>query len=229
MTLTDVARTIRQDLKTLEGRFENIAKKFRSDILSTRNRMYPYVRFYEFKSDSRIHYHVAMRAQKRSDWKNPSMIVSGTYILKDGQYGFLVCPSLQHQTPTQTILVMTPHFITRYRERVHDNAGLTTDEIIRRFVRDNHTFYMNRLEEDHSLAMDKYAREGVSQLAVITPEGYCMAEKETYDCIRLTTFLTKDMLSKRQARKFDDDKEAGNNRVRILEITGIIKEETKKL
>ncbi|MBQ8482811.1 MAG: hypothetical protein IJ504_00740 [Bacteroidales bacterium] len=227
MTLTEVAKTIRQDLRTLSGRIENVARKFRSDILSKKNRMYPFMKFYDISSEQKIRYFVGMKAEKRSDWKNPSMMISGTYILKDGQYGFLMCPSQHFQATSETLLIMTPHFLTRYRERHHDNVGLTTDEMIRRFVRTNHMFYMTELDKDHSLAMEKYTKDGVNQLAVVTPEGYCIAEKETYDCIRLMTFLSHEMLSEKQKTRFQQDKDYGNNRLKILELAGLIDNEIK--
>lgn len=223
MTLPEVVKAIMEDLNNMNGRIDNAVKKFQSNVLARKSRIYPFTQLMDITSSQKIKFYVAFQVKKRSEWKNPNMYVAGTFLLRDGQYGFLICPSIFLNKKDTTILILSPHFIKRYRERMLKNNGDTTETIIKEFLKKNFTFYMVELKPEHSKAMNKYSKEGVKQLAVITAEGCCIAEQETYNSVRLQTFLTMDMLSEQQIKQFQEDRHIGQQSLRLLEITGIIK------
>lgn len=227
MTPKEIVSAVKKDLENNEGRILNIIKKFRSDLLSTRNRKFPCMIIYKLLSAQKIQYFFGMSAEKRSSWKNPSMMIGGTYILKDGQYGFMICPNLNGLAPGQSFLILSPHFIRRYRERMLKDEGMSTDDVIMNFVRKNHSFFMTKMTLEHNYSMDKYEQEGVTQMAVITTEGCCIAEHLTHDYVILTTFIRTDMLSERQKRQFSTDQEYGNNKLKVLQAAGCMDKDIK--
>ena len=104
---------------------------------------------------------------------------------------------------------------------------MTTDNVIREFMNRNHSFYLNDLTQEHNFQMDKYRREGVKQAALITMEGCGVAEYEDKDCVKLVTFLSTDMLTERQIKEFQENLNYGNNRLKILQVAGLMEKEVE--
>ena len=229
MNLNEIAVAIRSDISKLESRILHLGKKYQSEILKKRSHKFPFTLIYSLISEQKIKFFFGFRAEKRSDWKNPNMLAGGTFILKDGQYGFLMCPNSNNRKRIPGVIIMTPHFLSRYRERMIKDHSLATEELIKMFIKNNHSFYVNEMTMEYSLQKDKYKREGVTQVSVISPEGYSVGEYMTNDCIRLMTFITSEMLSERQKSQIQSDEDYANSYLKILQMTGILEKDINQI
>lgn len=215
MTASDTVKALKKEIWTLD--IKGMAKKFGSEVLSKHRKTdFPLVRTYNRMSKGKIQCYITFRAEKRGRWDNPEMLIAGSYLLSDGQYGFLLCPSLINYQ--QEIFILTPHFLRRYRERVLENTGIVTEMVIKEFVLRNKSFSGRKLLEKHSRNMERYEREGICQMAIITDEGYCIAETDRRGCSVMRTFLTNDMLSLTQKEQFGKDRDKNDRIKQIIEM-----------
>ena len=229
LTPNEIVANVRNDLDSMKGQIVHLSQKFGKLVLSTRYRTYPFVKIYDVVSPGKNKFFIAFQAMKRSDWKNPGKMIAGTYLDNDGQYGFILCPSLILEECM--IAIITPHFLKRYRERTVGDSGQDTSSLIREFMMRNRMMYMTELNERHSNRKEKYAKEGTRQLAVIVNDGYCIAEKRDEDkkSFFMKTFITEEMMSRSQHEEISKNKELAQSRLRLLELLGGLKKTQKEI
>lgn len=206
MDIRSISAYILEERKLMSGSIDKCYRKFCSEVLTRNRTRFPIARTYEFRSPRKITFFVSFFAAKRGDHRNPKMAVAGTYMLSDGQYGFSIIQEKEYPFHHERVVIRTPHYLKRYRERELRNCGVITSEVIKACTNTGlEESYAAALRKEHSLKMDRYAKEGTRQLMVSTGNGYSIAEEHDRNTIVLKTYITKDMLSELQRHTFEEN------------------------
>ena len=97
--------------------------------------------------------------------------------------------------------IYTPHFIKRYRERMHLNESVTIDEVFMRFRVNN--MATGRMDDFIIDNAEKYYHDRETEYyANIIPEGACICERDITqaDIIIHNTFISREMFFETQEK-----------------------------
>ncbi len=111
MTLEEIARQYMGDFPNFIAKRHSFQPKF--ETLVKRSSRYPVTAQYEYISHTnKNRYFFCYSAFKRSDWKAPHCNVVGVFEGEGGKYA-VVSANMK-----QAVIIFTPHFFARYRERI---------------------------------------------------------------------------------------------------------------
>lgn len=135
------------------------------------------------------------------------------YTIMENQYGkYLIRPQI---TMGGFILIIyLPHFYKRYRERMKLGTKLKTEQLMRRYLRNNTSGY------NTSETLD---------VEVTTKEGIGLGQYLFPNVMLLKTFITYDMSYGDQVERFDEGREEGQNLGSVYKGTAEVMAEMKAL
>ncbi len=133
MTLEEIARQYLGDFPNFIAKRHSFQAKF--ETLVKRSARYPVTAQYEYISyTNKNRYFFCYSAFKRSDWKAPHCNVVGVFEGEGGKYA-VVSANMK-----QAVIIFTPHFFARYRERILGGEDIHGDDLIKRFFKRNQRF-----------------------------------------------------------------------------------------
>ena len=200
MTLEEIARQYMGDFPNFVSKRRSLQPKF--ETLVKRSSRYPVTAQYEYTShNNRNKYYFCYSAFKRSDWKMPHCNVVGVFEGEGGKYAVVSA------NMTQNVIIYTPHFFARYRERILGGEDIHGDDLIKRFFRKNQRFTIAPMDERFAKAYRKYEEEDSVSYAGRVNEGNIFFKVYDGTIILCKTILSDDMLQDGQVEAFGKLKE----------------------
>lgn len=200
MSLEEIARQYMGDFPNFVAKRRSFQPKF--ETLVKRSTRYPVTAQYEYTSHiNKNRYFFCYSAFKRSDWKAPHCNVVGVFEGDGGKYA-VVSANMK-----QAVIIYTPHFFSRYRERILGGEDIHGDDLIKRFFRKNQRFTKTEMDERFARAYHKYEDEDSVSYAARVNEGNIFLKIYSGNIILCKTILSDDMLRDEQVEAFGKLKE----------------------
>lgn len=200
MTYEEVRKHFEEDRQNYLNKIPYFAKKFSSLILHSNS--FPIRREYYYTTPKTQNtYLFLFEAMKRGEWNNPQYRAVLIFNQNGGKYAIT---SVQINN-RENFLMYSPHFWSRYRERVLKDLFIQTDDVIRQyFLRNSHFDYDDAVNE-YSYTSEKYKIEGQTQYVLRVDDGMCFGNAVYHKTVLLNTIVSREMLSKSQLDALDKD------------------------
>lgn len=200
MTLEEIARQYMGDFPNFVAKRHYFQPKFQS--LVKRSTRFPVTAQYEYISHiNKNRYLFCYTAFKRSDWKEPHANVVGIF---DGEGGKHAIVSVNMK---QGVIILTPHFFARFRERILGGEDIHGDDLIKRFFRKNQRMTIQPMSELFARAYKKHEAEGAVSMAGRVAEGNVFFRVYNSNIILCVTILSDEMLKDDQIEAFGELKD----------------------
>lgn len=200
MSLEEIARQYLGDFPNFVAKRHSFQPKF--ETLVKRSTRYPVTAQYEYVSHiNRNRYFFCYSAFKRSDWKAPHCNVVGVFEGDGGKHA-VVSANMK-----SSVIILTPHFFSRYRERILQGEDIHGDDLIKRFFRRNQRLTIAEMDERFARAYRKYEDEESVSYAGRVNEGNIFFKVYSGSIILCKTILSDEMLKDDQIEAFGDLKE----------------------
>ena len=197
MSYTEVAEQYRTDFPRLVAKKQFFQAKFGTLVKRSRTRSWPMTAQYDYvcpQSGNRFLF--CYTAFKRSDWENP---YCNAVMVFDGKGGKYAAVSANSQ---KAIIIYTPHFFSRYRERVLKDEDISGEELIKRYVSRNTRFIAKPIDETFAKAYKKYEDDESQTFAAKVNEGNIFLKDYDGKVLVCRTILSDEMLHENQTEAF---------------------------
>ena len=197
MTLEEIARQYMGDFPNFIAKRHSFQPKF--ETLVKRSSRYPVTAQYEYISHTnKNRYFFCYSAFKRSDWKAPHCNVVGVFEGEGGKYA-VVSANMK-----QAVIIFTPHFFARYRERILGGEDIHGDDLIKRFFKRNQRFVKAEMDERFARAYRKYENDESVSYAARVNEGNVFLKIYSGYIVLCKTILSDEMLKNDQVEAFGE-------------------------
>lgn len=197
MTLEEIARQYMGDFPNFIAKRHSFQPKF--ETLVKRSSRYPVTTQYEYISHTnKNRYFFCYSAFKRSDWKAPHCNVVGVFEGEGGKYA-VVSANMK-----QAVIIFTPHFFARYRERILGGEDIHGDDLIKRFFKRNQRFVKAEMDERFARAYRKYENDESVSYAARVNEGNVFLKIYSGYIVLCKTILSDKMLKNDQVEAFGE-------------------------
>ena len=210
MTLEEIARQYMGDFPNFIAKRHSFQPKF--ETLVKRSSRYPVTAQYEYISHrypvtaqyeyishtNKNRYFFCYSAFKRSDWKAPHCNVVGVFEGEGGKYA-VVSANMK-----QAVIIFTPHFFARYRERILGGEDIHGDDLIKRFFKRNQRFVKAEMDERFARAYRKYENDESVSYAARVNEGNVFLKIYSGYIVLCKTILSDEMLKNDQVEAFGE-------------------------
>ena len=197
MTLEEIARQYMGDFPNFIAKRHSFQPKF--ETLVKRSSRYPVTAQYEYISHTNKNRYVfCSSAFKRSDWKAPHCNVVGVFEGEGGKYA-VVSANMK-----QAVIIFTPHFFARYRERILGGEDIHGDDLIKRFFKRNQRFVKAEMDERFARAYRKYENDESVSYAARVNEGNVFLKIYSGYIVLCKTILSDEMLLDEQVEAFGE-------------------------
>lgn len=197
MTLEEIARQYMGDFPNFIAKRHSFQPKF--ETLVKRSSRYPVTAQYEYISHTnKNRYFFCYSAFKRSDWKAPHCNVVGVFEGEGGKYA-VVSANMK-----QAVIIFTPHFFARYRERILGGEDIHGDDLIKRFFKRNQRFVKAEMDERFARAYRKYENDESVSYAARVNEGNVFLKIYSGYIVLCKTILSDKMLKNDQVEAFGE-------------------------
>ncbi|MBO4761201.1 MAG: hypothetical protein J5520_05550 [Bacteroidales bacterium] len=197
MTLEEIARQYLGDFPNFVAKRRCFQPKF--ETLVKRSTRYPVTVQYEYISHTnKNRYFFCYSAFKRSDWKAPHCNVVGVFEGEGGKYA-VVSANMK-----KAVIIFTPHFFARYRERILGGEEIHGDELIKRFFKRNQRFAKAEMDKRFARAYRKYENDESVSYAARVNEGNVFLKIYSGYIVLCKTILSDEMLKDEQVEAFGE-------------------------
>jgi len=197
MTLEEIARQYMGDIPNFIAKRHSFQPKF--ETLVKRSSRYPVTAQYEYISHTnKNRYFFCYSAFKRSDWKATHCNVVGVFEGEGGKYA-VVSANMK-----QAVIIFTPHFFARYRERILGGEDIHGDDLIKRFFKRNQRFVKAEMDERFARAYRKYENDESVSYAARVNEGNVFLKIYSGYIVLCKTILSDKMLKNDQVEAFGE-------------------------
>lgn len=196
MTEQEIRHEMLNDMRSVpESKMEAFRKDFRSFVL--RSSRFPVCKNYEYHTSKRNLLVVTLNALKRGKYDDPNIAFYCVYERPEGKY------AARWAMPNR-VYIFPPHFFDRYQERILKDDSLLRNEVIKRFVTNNHASCFLEINDEVEAVFKcfegHYSDETIDIVSA-TSEGYSFGEVRG-DVIVMKTIISDEMLSERQRQLF---------------------------
>lgn len=196
MTEEEIFKEITEDIADLDKQRERFTKEFRKLILKAV--AFPVMKLYKCKSIKKNSFVLVYSAEKRGQHNNPTVGVFCIYERKEGKY------VAAYNLINNKIVIYSPHFFLRYRERILKSPNMAMLDVIDGFLKGNWGLVSllidDNLEAAYQCFEGHYNNEVVDFVAA-TAGGFCFGENHGNISI-VKTIVSKDMLREKQAKLY---------------------------
>lgn len=197
MTLEEIARQYMGDFPNFIAKRRSLQPKF--ETLVKRSSRYPVTAQYEYISHTnKNRYFFCYSAFKRGDWKAPHCHVVGVFEGEGGKYAVVSA------NKKQAVIIFTPHFFARYRERILGGEDIHGDDLIKRFFKRNQRFVKAEMDERFARAYRKYENDESISYAARVSEGNVFMKIYSGYIVLCKTILSDEMLRDEQVEAFGE-------------------------
>ena len=197
MTLEEIARQYMGDFPNFIAKRRGLQPKF--ETLVKRSSRYPVTAQYEYISHTnKNRYFFCYSAFKRGDWKAPHCNVVGAFEGEGGKYAVVSA------NKKQAVIIFTPHFFARYRERILGGEDIHGDDLIKRFFKRNQRFVKAEMDERFARAYRKYENDESISYAARVSEGNVFMKIYSVLIVLCKTILSDEMLRDEQVEAFGE-------------------------
>ena len=197
MTLEEIARQYMGDFPNFIAKRRSLQPKF--ETLVKRSSRYPVTAQYEYISHTnKNRYFFCYSAFKHGDWKAPHCNVVGVFEGEGGKYAVVSA------NKKQAVIIFTPHFFARYRERILGGEDIHGDDLIKRFFKRNQRFVKAEMDERFARAYRKYENDESVSYAARVNEGNVFLKIYCGYIVLCKTILSDEMLRDEQVEAFGE-------------------------
>ena len=210
MSYEEIADQYMDDFPNLLSKGKTFQVKFGS--LVKRSRKYPVTAQYEYTSHiGKNRYLFCYTAYKRSDWENPYCNAICIFEGKGGKYA-MTTTNFQ-----KTVIIFTPHFFSRYRERILHGEEIYGETLMKRYFSRNTRFILKEINENFAKAYKRYEDDESQTYAAKVFEGNIFLKMYSDKVIICRTILSDEMLYDNQTEAFgelqDELKRLGHTKI----------------
>ena len=199
MTYEEMAAQYLGDLHDIMAKKKTFQAKFSSYVKRSRSKAYPMTAQYEYVSHTnRNRYLYCYTAFKRSDWDEP---YCNAICLFEGKGGMYAMATSNFQ---KTVIIFTPHFFSRYRERILHGEDIHGDALIKRYFSNNTRFVLKEMDETFARAYKKYEDDESQSWAARVNEGNIFLKTYNDKVVLCKTIISDEMLYDNQAEAFGE-------------------------
>ena len=196
-TYEDVAAEYLADFPTLAAKKKTFQAKFGTLVKRSRSARFPMTAQYEYicpSSGNRYLY--CYTAFKRSDWAEP---YCNAVCLFEGKRGLHAAVSTNNR---QAVIIFTPHFFERYRERILKDGDIVGDALIKRYLSRNTRYVLKEIDETFAKAYRKYEDDESQTYAAEVNEGNIFLKSYGGRILVCRTIISDEMLREGQPEAF---------------------------
>lgn len=199
MTYDEMAAQYMGDLHDLQAKKQTFQAKFSSYVKRSRSRTFPMTAQYDYVSHTnQNHYLFCYTAFRRSDWDKPYCNAICVFEGKGGLYG-MVTSNFQ-----KTVIIFTPHFFQRYRERILKDDTLDDVAVLKRYFSRNTRFVLKQMDENFARAYKKYEDDESQSWAARVNEGNIFLKTFGNKVMLCKTIISDEMLYENQTAAFGE-------------------------
>lgn len=148
-----------------------------------KSRVFPYTKYYEWKSPNNNILLITFTALKRGDWDSPYEKLHAQIINNNGSCKMVAIN--QSGERVENLVVYSSHFFSRYRERFFNDNNISATELFRHFINRNGSIYSGNDKKNN-------------KTYVIMQDGIGLGEVGAF-VTYVNTFITYDMLHSSQS------------------------------
>ena len=197
MTYTEMAAQYLGDFQNLLAKKKVFQARFGSLVKRSRSRPFPMTAQYEHVChSSRNRYLFCYTAFKRSDWQEPYCNAICIFEGRGGLHAMTTCNG------RKTVIIFTPHFFCRYRERILQGEDIHGLDLLKRYFSRNTRYVLKDMDETFALAYRKYEDDESQNYAARVNEGNIFLKNYDDRVLLCKTILSDQMLYDKQSAAF---------------------------